>query len=813
MAENNSLTHTEAQESEARRALFRQSSGRKGSALLKDHAIPDLKEASFSLWLCCLVATVVPAAMTLSITSDVTPLGRQAFHDVWWLNDLLGANLNVTVGHRLPSGILGDDVGFITFYSLAGVGLAIGWLVDVHLWRCLCLKLPYIILNLAVLLVAVILHAEDYPWLWIIIGVCATMLNLTGLRSCCFSEKPDFRTFNFVVATVLLLNSLALASLWALWAFSPWLGFHPEAEGLAEGTAVDGTNLTYVFLWMSPALLSILYLVCSLFMYARCQFHIPETGDLHIGMGQMDNVYVGAELKFALYCLIFVACLVWIGVSVAGLGAGLSDMVLQTSAAMFVLISIYIFVPIGTDRIVAAAKEHEWIQYIMQLFTNDWMKAVFLLVLWPVVPLYFIVGAIQQAARLMLSKCGIIDAPGGTCCLTEQTALSWKHLTAWDWASVLPKSIAAGIAYFVLQVGASLGTTIFLSWLAETIASWPLYAICGIIFFVGLTMFLIPVVPGLPIYLVAGIVVVQRCQVDDIDFIYGVSIASLLCWLIKLSSNVVLMKFVGDPYADDVKVRMMVGTHTPTMRAAAIVLTEPGLTVPKVAVLVGGPDWPTAVICSMLKVPVCSMLIGTSPVMFLIIPVVLAASYTLAAGIAEKEGKEELAALNTQISTIMMAVSAVGQLGSMIVAGMYLQATKKEHEAELSSEREEDRDVLDAVRSEERKNQKYLKQTAWDLMPCWLKFLLFMGSFAICGMMHIVMAYFTAPFRSFSLTDSVCDPKGLKCNPLNVVLPSGWVGTGLLGFAIFCQAMCSLWCKCTTTGSADTIETESLTTE
>jgi len=276
-----------------------------------------------------------------------------------------------------------------------------------------------------------------------------------------------------------------------------------------------------------------------------------------------------------------------------------------------------------------------------------------------------------------------------------------------------------------------------------------------------------------------------------------------------LSSNVVLMKFIGDPYADNVKVKMMVGTHTPTMRAAAIVLTEPGLTVPKVAVLVGGPDWPTAVICSMLKVSVCSMLIGISPVMFLIVPVVLAASYTLEASVAEKEGKEELVALYSRVSTIMMAASAVGQLGSMVVAGMYLQATKKEHEEAFNDEREEDRDVLDAVRLEEDIAEKYLQQTAWDLMPCWLKFLLFMGSFAVCGMMHIVMAYFTTPFHKFSLTDSVCDPKGLRCNPLNVVLPPGWGALGLLAFASLCQASCSIWCKSTAAKSDSDSDSES----
>lgn len=152
--------------------------------------------------------------------------------------------------------------------------------------------------------------------------------------------------------------------------------------------------------------------------------------------------------------------------------------------------------------------------------------------------------------------------------------------------------------------------------------------------------------------------------------------------------------------------------------------------------------------------------------------------------------------MNSKISTIMMVASGVGQLGSMVVAGMYLQAVKREHEDEFQEERDEDRDVLEAVQEEERDSQVYLQKTAWGLMPCWLKSLLFIGSWAICAMMHIVLAYVTTPFRDFQLTDSICDPEGLRCNPLNIVLFAGWIGIILLGFASLCQAACSIWCRC-----------------
>jgi hypothetical protein len=457
------------------------------------------------------------------------------------------------------------------------------------------------------------------------------------------------------------------------------------------------------------------------------------------------------------------------------------------------MLTLYILAYIGVERIINAATEHEWIKYMIGMIMSDWMKALFLLILWPILPAYFLLECIHQRVRAALACCRLIETSRDCRALTEEARERWDHMAEWDWASVLQKSIILGIAYFVLNVGATLGTTIFLSWLAETIAEWSLYAILGILFMVGMSLFLIPVVPGLPIYLVAGIVVVQKAQRDDLSFEVGVGIASLLCWAIKLASNIVLMKFVGEPFSDNVSVKMTVGTHTPTMRAAAIVLTEKGLTPPKVSVLVGGPDWPTAVICAMLKVPVFSMLVGTSPVFFLIVPVVISAAYLLRSLQSREDGDDELADTYANISTYMMMVSAVVQMGSMVVAGMYLQAVKTVHKEELDEAREEDKPILEAVAKAEKEAKVFKAKTAWNLMPCPLKGVLFVGSVSVCAMMHICLEYFCSAFKAFALTDTIGGTLG--GNPLNVIKQWGWASIAALGLGVLCLQVCKAWCK------------------
>ena len=57
-----------------------------------------------------------------------------------------------------------------------------------------------------------------------------------------------------------------------------------------------------------------------------------------------------------------------------------------------------------------------------------------------------------------------------------------------------------------------------------------------------------------------------------------------------------------------------------------IVLSKP-MSVAKVSILVGGPDWPTSVMCGILHLDPVGVLLGTTPVALLILPTILAGSF------------------------------------------------------------------------------------------------------------------------------------------------------------------------------------------
>ena len=80
-------------------------------------------------------------------------------------------------------------------------------------------------------------------------------------------------------------------------------------------------------------------------------------------------------------------------------------------------------------------------------------------------------------------------------------------------------------------------------------------------------------------------------------------------------------------------VRYAVGINSIQMRAIRYCLMQPGLSIPKISILCGGPDWPTSVLCGILGVPLKEAMIGTSPVLVLYLAyTVMAGAFTLKLG-------------------------------------------------------------------------------------------------------------------------------------------------------------------------------------
>ena len=69
-----------------------------------------------------------------------------------------------------------------------------------------------------------------------------------------------------------------------------------------------------------------------------------------------------------------------------------------------------------------------------------------------------------------------------------------------------------GVILMTLFVGIGKVVTLTLSWLNEFLAGVPLAGTTAIFFGIGLTMFLLPPVPGVPVYFAGGIILTEATK-------------------------------------------------------------------------------------------------------------------------------------------------------------------------------------------------------------------------------------------------------------------------------------------------------------
>ena len=115
----------------------------------------------------------------------------------------------------------------------------------------------------------------------------------------------------------------------------------------------------------------------------------------------------------------------------------------------------------------------------------------------------------------------------------------------------------------------------------------------------------------------------------------------------------------------------MVGVNSDMIRTMKIILGEPGLGLAKVAILVGGPDWPTSVLCGIMGLRLGPVLFGTLPVWALIWPTVLSGTFLYLSGTKDWA---------STAATIFLSATAAVQGGSLVVAAYYLDKKMEENQ-------------------------------------------------------------------------------------------------------------------------------------
>ena len=320
----------------------------------------------------------------------------------------------------------------------------------------------------------------------------------------------------------------------------------------------------------------------------------------------------------------------------------------------------------------------------------DHMKAVLIATSSPILFIYIVISFLNQCVRqLGIFPCSVkLDRSTNEhkfwC--TKNTRNQILDFKKWDHAKVYTWAILWGVVYMIMQVFAAKFTVLFLSWMKQESESMSFLAVTCIIIGVGMSLFLLPPIPGVPIYLTGGLMLPSVAtgygtgpngsdgeEQFPGGIVTAVAYTCVVGLALKLSACTLQQKMIGEPLSNRVWIRQLVAVNSSTIRTMKLILKQPGISVAKVAILVGGPDWPTSVLCGIMRMPLYQILIGTLPVFFLIVPTVLAGTFIWMSLLIDPVTQQPVYTWAGTVSTLFMVLAASVQSGSMVVAAYHLE--------------------------------------------------------------------------------------------------------------------------------------------
>ena len=330
-------------------------------------------------------------------------------------------------------------------------------------------------------------------------------------------------------------------------------------------------------LWVGPVLMSLSMLFLSFF----CTFLRTEGSN-------EEDVFNFARIWIVLLGLI------WASASLSGTAAGITSSLLSLTLASLVASSIVLSASLSKEE--RKGNKEAILLRIQEKYGDslDVVRGLFIVTCGPIVLLYCCLSAINQLVRRThLNPCSQPSIAAGSSETNPGvvTVRTKKHLTKmrnWNRTLVCTYAIYWGIAYLVMQIFVAKLTVVFLSWMIDETATMGLAPVTLIMMGVGIIMFLLPPVPGVPVYFTLGIVLTAQGN-DALGYTGSIFYSTAIGLILKLMASAMQQKLIGENLSRFVSIRQLVGINSILMKAMRLVLSKNGLDVAKVAVLIGGP--------------------------------------------------------------------------------------------------------------------------------------------------------------------------------------------------------------------------------
>lgn len=544
-------------------------------------------------------------------------------------------------------------------------------------------------------------------------------------------------------------------------------------------TKVWDTCYNQFIVWVGPFLVSLgLFFLCFFATFLR-----------NGGTIQQEAIKFAKIWGFLLFTM-------WISASLAGAGAGLSTTLAALTLSSFIASAVLL-----ASSFNASEREEQLMVLWQKLLDNygsylDVAKGLVVVTCLPVAIVYLSASFLVQCIRRMKLQCSRQTDDDdekdssivGASLLTTEARSLLKEFRSWNLATVYTYAIYWGAVFLTFTVLAAKFTVLFLSWLIEETKTMDIAAVTGILFLVGVIMFLLPPIPGAPIYITLGIVIVPVGR-ESFGLVWSIVYAMGISLVLKLFATFLQQKMIGGLLKNSVQIRQLVGINTGLIRAMKLCLNERGLGIAKISILCGGPDWPTSVLCGIMGLPVLPVLIGTIPVAALVVPTVLAGSFTYMSSMHLEDGNPEFpwAGIAATIST---AMSAVVLFGFMLLAAYYVEQTMSLKANELSA-MPYDKEVKEADDADIAINEAYQEVTQWRELPTAAQILLLISLACMITSCYMIQLFQNDSFAEYQLTYNIKDH--LNGDWKNLVKPIGLVAILLFLASMFFLMIFRCW--------------------
>jgi len=505
--------------------------------------------------------------------------------------------------------------------------------------------------------------------------------------------------------------------------------------------------------------------------------------------------------------MFIVSCgLLWVACQLLYADNQVATMIMGLMGAFFLV--FIAFTVVALRRVVVHL--YEWLVRlpiwgtIKKVTSSDWTRASILIPSMPMVPFILALSALNQWVRrrrgiyakvhltsIVPSEVG--DEPGvghSTGAVTAEhlwvTPFAHQVLSEvqrWNWLSIIFKCYVECGIFFLYSVSPLLlnvALSWFNTWLLESGLGFEVVLVTT--FMIGVVAFLLPPVPGLTVYIFGGLVIAGSCPMG---FWWGACINIFLGWFLKLFACAVQQVCIGGLLGRSTLVRQTIGVHKVAIRCVEAELRRPGLTMGKVAILCGGPDWPTSVLAGMLNLSLFQCELGTLPIIFFVIPCSLSGSFYT---------KKGTSVVWNRSANLMIVVSLAINLLLWALAAWAMQQQLDKNFDELTRPLPQNVDLewMDFKAAELDKQFR----VPWDGVPVIVRSLYALGAFAHVVVGHSLWWGYYYLFNHFEVSSDI---KSLKSwfGDEGIITQAGILVLAMYVFTwiLYVQFVLWIWCK------------------